>query len=283
MKFINTIKNYKKTFVFSTILVGIAGYFTFEHFAMKWNFWQYDYMLSYGKYYDLDTDKKIINQRDLINVKMRAKEKDILKAFTKFEFLNKQNKKILEIDVYNKNFENMIPIKDFDIYDGYHYHLKPEYLNTPRKYDSYLKYFCDGTFETCYFTFSFLTTEPKVDFLKDVDSYWIDGKKVDFERKIYSYENEQESLDEINNINFTFNDNKIEICSKYDAFYFRETLRITTTENGNTEQVVCVKEETPNACCTLQTDTSKFSDISILHWKGNLNAGHFKEFSIKLK
>ena len=237
-------------------------------------------MLSYGKYYDLNRELEIVNQYDLINVKMRAKESAILKEKTLFEFLDKNNNKILEIEVYNPSLKNKNE-NNADIYDGYHYHINPKYLNIGRKFDSYLKYFCDGTFNTCYFTFSFLKNEPKVDFLNEVETYVMDGKKIEFVRKIYDYS--EDTTNERKNIKYTFTDKKVEICTKYDKFYFRETLRVTTTKNGDTRQLVCVKEETPSGCCTLNEDTSNFSDISILHWKGDLNAGHFQEFSLKLK
>ena len=265
----------RSTFLLLVSISLLGLYLVITQFLYFINFHQYDYMLSYGKYYDLDKNLEIINKKDLINVKIRAKEVDLLKPKSFFEFLDKNNKKILEITVYKDPNVS-------DIYDGYHYYINPEYLNVPRKYDSYLKLFCDGAFDTCYFTFSFLTTEPKVDFLHEVDTYVMDNKKLKFVPRIFDYE-KKNTENERKNIHYTYNDNKIEICTKYDHFYYVETLRITTTLNGDTEQKVCPKEETPSACCTLNTDTNKFSDISILHWKGDLNAGHFQEFSIKLK
>lgn len=268
------IKKYSK-FLFLIPIVLIVGYLSITKFLYFINFHQYDYMLSYGKYYDLDKNLEIINKKNLINVKMRAKEVDLLKPKSFFEFLDKNGKKILEITVYKDPNVS-------DIYDGYHYYINPDYLITPRKYDSYLKLFCDGNFNTCYFTFSFLMTEPKVDFLNEVDTYVMDGKKLKFVPRFFDYDKRHTENDR-KNIKYIYNDNKVEICTKYDHFYYVETLRITTTLNGDTEQKVCPKEENPSGCCTLNTDTTKFSDISILHWKGDLNAGQFQEFSIKLK
>lgn len=265
-------KNHKKSLIITSL--GLGGLLLAKHLLLVYNFDQYDYMLSYGKYYDLDKDLNIIYKHDLINVKMRAKEPEVLKEKTLFEFLDKNDRKIFEITVYKDPNVS-------DLYDGYNYHLNPKYLHNPRKFDSYLKYFCDGNFNTCYFTFSFLTTEPTYDFLKEVDTYVMDGKRIKFIPKIYEYKENTE--EDRKKITYTYNSKKIEICTKYDSFYFRETLRVTTTENGHTQQKVCVKEETPNGCCTIDGDNSNYSDISILHWKGDLNAGHFQEFSIKLK
>jgi hypothetical protein len=70
-------KNHKKSLIITSL--GLGGLLLAKHLLLVYNFDQYDYMLSYGKYYDLDKDLNIIYKHDLINVKMRAKESEVLK------------------------------------------------------------------------------------------------------------------------------------------------------------------------------------------------------------
>lgn len=67
----------------------------------------------------------------------------------------------------------------------------------PRKYNSYLKLFCDGNFNTCYFTFSFLMTEHKIDFLNEVDTYVMDGNKLKFVPSFFDYDKRNKENDKI--------------------------------------------------------------------------------------